>query len=86
LIFWNLYVTRNIGRDDILNKPTEFIEGVKAIYGEAGTVVFEYKMTKEITREFGFTAAFDKEPTKERSASDLLSLIAYAASESQDNP
>src|SRR5579864_7098047 len=36
MIYWNLYVTLNLGRDDILDKPIEFIEGVKAIYGEAG--------------------------------------------------
>lgn len=86
VIYWNLYVTRNLGRDDIVNKPAEFIEGVKAIYGEAGTAVFEYMMEKEIKREFGITAAFDKEPIKARSASDLVSLIKYAVLESHDSP
>jgi len=86
LVFWNLYMTRNLGRDDIMNKPEEFIEGVKDIYGEAGIVVFEHMMTKEIKKEFGLTAEFDREPIQARTASDLLSLIAYAASESDDNP
>src|SRR5579864_290004 len=64
VVFWNLQVTRNLGRNEIIDKPSEFIEGLKAIYGEAGVVVFEYQMTKEIKREFALTAAFDKEPTK----------------------
>jgi len=86
VIFWNLYVTQGIGRDEIMNKPTEFIEGVKAIYGEAGLVVFEHMLTREIKREFGLPAEFGKESINEGRASNLLSLIAYAALESPDNP
>jgi len=86
IVFWNLYVTRNLGRNEIIDKPTEFIEGLKNIYGEAGVVVFEYTMTKEIKSEFGLTAAFDKEPIKARDLADLLHLVAYVALESQGNP
>jgi len=82
VIFWNLHVTRNLRRDAIVEKPLEFIEGLKAIYGEAGVVVFEYKMTKEIKEEFGLTAEFDKEPIKAKDLADLLRLVAYAALES----
>jgi hypothetical protein len=85
VVFWNLQVTRNLGRNEIIDKPSEFIEGLKAIYGEAGVVVFEYEMTKEIKREFGLTAAFDKEPAKPRNLLDLLHLVAYVALESQGN-
>jgi len=85
IIFWNLYVTRNLERDEIMDRPAEFIEGLKAIYGEAGEVVFEYMMTKEIKGEFGLTSAFDKEPIKARNLADLLHLVAYAALESQGN-
>jgi hypothetical protein len=85
VVFWNLLVTRNLGRNEIIDKPSEFIEGLKAIYGEAGEVVFEYEMTKEIKREFGITASFDKEPIKARNLPDLLHLVAYAALESQGN-
>ncbi len=86
IIFWNLYVTRNLERDDIANKPDEFIEGLKSIYGEAGVKVFEYMLTREIKREFGATAEFDKEPIQERSPSELIKLIASAALDSHDNP
>ncbi len=86
IIFWNLHVTRNLGRNEIMDKPTEFIEGLKAIYGEAGVGVFEYMMTREIKREFGHTAAFEKEPAKARDLADMLHLVAYAALESQGNP
>jgi hypothetical protein len=86
IIYWNLYVTRNFERDDIMSKPNEFLEGVKAIYGEAGIKVFEYMLTREIKAEFGVTAEFDGEPIPDRAVSDLLNLIAYAASDSPDNP
>jgi hypothetical protein len=86
LIYWNLYVTQNLGRDDIMNRPGEFLEGVKAIYGEAGIKVFEYMLTREIKREFAITAEFDGEPIRGRAVSDLLNLIAYAVSDSPDNP
>jgi hypothetical protein len=86
IIYWNLYVTRSLERDDIMNKPNEFLEGVKAIYGEAGIKVFEYMLTREIKAEFAITAEFDGEPIRDREVSDLLNLIAYAVSDSQDNP
>lgn len=86
MIYWNLYVTQNLGRDDILDKPIEFIEGVKAIYGEAGIKVFEYMLTREIKKEFGINAEFDKESDEEKGTSILISLIAHTAAESKENP
>jgi len=86
IIYWNLYVTRSLERDDVVNKPEEFLEGVKAIYGEAGIKVFEYMLTREIKREFGITAEFDGEPIRGRAVSELLNLIAYTVSDSPDNP
>jgi hypothetical protein len=86
IIYWNLYVTRSLERDDIVNKPDEFLEGVKAIYGEAGVKVFEYMLTREIKTEFAITAEFDGEPIRDRAVSDLLNLIAYAVSDSQGDP
>jgi hypothetical protein len=85
-IFWKLQTSRNIARDEIIDKPAEFLEGLKTIFGEAGVVVFEYMMTREIKREFGLTAKFDKEPIKARDLADLLHLIAYTEVESHGNP
>jgi hypothetical protein len=78
VIFWNLYVTRNLGRDQIADKPSEFVEGLKAIYGEAGMVVFEYKMIKELKLEFDLNAELDKQPPKARGLADVLRLVARA--------
>ncbi|HEV2172701.1 MAG TPA: hypothetical protein VGR71_03995 [Nitrospira sp.] len=86
MIYWNLYVTKNLGRDDILDKPSEFIEGVKAIYGEAGIKVFEYMLTREIKKEFGINAEFDKESVEESGEARLMRLIAYTAAESKEIP
>jgi hypothetical protein len=86
VVYWNLLMTKNIARNELMDKPGEFIEGLKAIYGEAGTVVFEHMLRRELKREFGLVAASGKDSIKEKSASDLLHLIAFAALESQANP
>lgn len=72
-------MTKNIGRNEVIDKPTEFMEGIRGIYGEAGSVVFEYKLTREIRREFGIAGSLDKEPTKGRTFAELVRLVAYAA-------
>jgi hypothetical protein len=82
VIYWNLLMTKNIGRNEIVDKPAEFIEGLQAINGEAWTVVFEYMLRREIKGEFGLSAEFDDEPIKEISTSDLVHLIAHLELES----
>lgn len=80
LIYWNLSMTGNLGRDDVLDKPAEFIEGVKAIYGEAGIKVFEYMLIRELKKEFGVTDEFEKESAQEKNTvPELLRLIASTA-------
>jgi hypothetical protein len=37
----------------VADKPTEFMDGIRAIFGEAGANVFEFKLIREIKREFG---------------------------------
>jgi hypothetical protein len=83
IIYWNLLMTMNVRRGEILEKPEQFIEGVRAIYGEAGTVVFEHLLRREIGREFELTSALELEAINQRSTSDLLHLIAHAALESK---
>jgi hypothetical protein len=84
VIYWNLNVTKTIGRNDIMDRPTEFIEGLQAIYGKAGTAVFEHMLIREIRREFGLGASFDNEITRASSSSDLLHLIVHLALESDE--
>jgi hypothetical protein len=76
VIFWNLSVTKNVGRNEIMDKPDLFFEGLRDIYGEAGTVVFEFMLAREIKREFGLKGASDSDTLNE-STSNLLSLIAH---------
>jgi hypothetical protein len=33
IVFERVYTTQNIGRNEIMDKPKEFIEGLKTIYG-----------------------------------------------------
>jgi len=82
IIFSKLQSTRNLGRDEIIDKPMEFIEGLEAILGEAAVVVFGYMFTRQVKREFSLIATFDKEPIKARDLVDLLRMAAYAALES----
>jgi len=76
-VFWNLQMTKDIGLTEILEEPEDFIEGLRAIYGQAGTAVFEYMLAREIRREFGLDAESDGGRTKARSVCQLLHLVAY---------
>lgn len=79
IVFWKLYVARNIGRNEIVDKPAEFIEGIRDIYGDAGAVVFEYKLAKEMRREFGIAHSFENDPAKRRDFAQLVRQAAFAA-------
>lgn len=74
-IYWNLSVTKSLGPDDIVDKPSEFIEGLRGIFGEAGIVVLEYMITREVKREFGLTSAFDDEVIQGKGLPALLQFI-----------
>jgi hypothetical protein len=86
IIFWNLYMTKNVGRNEVMDRPAEFIEGLRGIYGEAGTSIFESMLRREIKREFGAFAVFDNKDAEERSTLDLIRLVRMAALESQKDP
>jgi hypothetical protein len=73
LIFWNLSVTKKVGVDEVADKPAEFIEGMRAIFGEAGADVFEYLLVREIKRDFGF--AGDARMGELTGLSEVLQLI-----------
>ncbi len=74
IVYWNLSVTKNFARNEIALKPEEFIEGLREIYGEAGTKVFEYMLSREIRREFNLSF-----PVLEggEGRSEALDLIRY---------
>ena len=55
IVFWNLSVTKNLGQDEIVDKPAEFISGLHSIYGDAAMVIYKYKLMKEIAKEFSLT-------------------------------
>jgi len=85
IVFWNIHMTKNVGRSEIMDKPAEFMEGIRGIYGDAGSAIFESMLRREMRREFGLVEVFE-EGAKERSTSDLLRLIRAAALESPSNP
>jgi len=73
IIYWNLSVTKNLGRNEVATRPEDFIAGLRDIYGESGTKVFEYMLSREIRREFNLTL-----PILEGSkGSEALALIKY---------
>ncbi len=53
VILWNIMMTQRLGFRDIADKPTQFIEGLHAIYGEPQARAIEAELVKEIQREFG---------------------------------
>ena len=79
VIYWNLLVNTDIRQNEIFDRPGEFIEGLRAIYGEAGTSVFEYMLRREAVREFDLVAAVGSEILEERTTDDLVRLIAHIA-------
>lgn len=74
VIFWNLSVTKGLGRGEVVDKPSEFLDGLRGIFGEAGLVVFEYKLGIEISREFELDADFE-ESLKQSEKSGIPGLI-----------
>jgi hypothetical protein len=78
VIFWNLSVTNGLGQDEIVDKPAQFIEGLRAIYGEAVMVVYEYKLLKEFRREFELTEA-DANAIAGQALADVLRFIGQRA-------
>lgn len=75
MVYWKLSTARMIGPNDILRRPGEFMDGIREIYGEAGTVVFEYMLTREIVREFGLGSELGT-GAKARDILGLLQLVA----------
>jgi len=50
-IFWNLSMTRDVGRWEIIDKPALFIESLRSIYG-AATQTLEAVIVEELRKEF----------------------------------
>jgi len=86
IVYWNLLMTRNIRKDEIIDNPEEFLEGLEPIYGDAGLFVFEHMLRRELGREFDITEALDLEAIKEATTADLLHLIAAAELEEAISP
>jgi hypothetical protein len=73
LMFWNLSATKKVGPDEVADKPAEFIEGMRSIFGEAGAYVFEYMLIREIKREFGLTG--DARMAELKSLAEVLQFV-----------
>jgi hypothetical protein len=86
IVYWNLLITKNIRKSEIIDNPEEFFEGLQTIYGDVGVSVFEYMLRREIGREFDLTAALELEAIKEGSTADLVHLIASAELEAAIDP
>jgi len=80
MIFWNLSNLHGLGLNEIVDKPIRFIESMKAVFGEAGTAVFEYKLVKEVQAEFNLVRAPEpQDASKKRNPGELLQAAAAAA-------
>ena len=72
LILWNLLVARKLGLEEIVDRPADFIEGMRALWGGAAASVFEHKLMKEIKREFSLEANLRKGTVTFRTVPELL--------------
>jgi hypothetical protein len=86
IVYWNLLITKNIRKSEIVDKPEEFFQGLQSIYGDAGVSVFDYMLRREIGREFDIAAALELEAIKEGSTAELVHLIASAELEAAIEP
>jgi hypothetical protein len=86
IIYWNLRMTKNLRREEIIDKWDVFIEGLQGIFGVAGASVFEVMLRRQLKREFDLTAESTEGPMKEETISDLLRSIARAGLESRAGP
>ena len=69
-ILWNLLATKKIGLAEVADEPTEFMEGIRAIFGEAGADVFEFMLVREVKREFGLRT--NTGPPERKSLGEVL--------------
>src|ERR1700730_2465248 len=60
-IFWNLQMTRGLSRDDIPERPAQFVEGIRGIFGDEATKMMEIAMAKELQKEFGLESSDGEE-------------------------
>jgi hypothetical protein len=74
-ILWNLSVSKMVGLDEVADKPTEFMEGLRALIGQAGADVFEYMLIREVRREFGVKVC--PESSEQRALAAVLQSVAF---------
>lgn len=75
-IYWKL----SLGLNEIVDKPKKFMEGLKGIYGDAGAAVYEYKLVKEVQREFNLVQTPGKEElTGNKETGEMLQAAVTAA-------
>jgi hypothetical protein len=72
VIFWNLSEIQKVGPGEVADKPTEFMEGIRAIFGEAGADVFEFMLIRQIKREFGLAGTRSRE---RKSLAEVLQFV-----------
>ena len=53
IVFWNLSMTQNLKRDDIVDRPLQFMEGLREILGEKVARTLEAAIVEEVQAEFG---------------------------------
>jgi hypothetical protein len=73
LIIWNLSVNKRVGLNEVADKPAEFTEGMRSIFGQAGADAFESMLLREIRREFGL--ADDTNLVETKGLAEVLQLI-----------
>jgi hypothetical protein len=76
VIYWNLLITRKLGPGEIVEKPSQFMEGLGAIFG-SDTQMLEEAMVEELRKEFGL--GFPPRPTQDGSKERFVGVLERAA-------
>lgn len=77
VVFSELWATKGVGRNDIVDKPEEFLAVVRQVYGEAGSPVFEYMLKREVKRQFELGEASSLDAIQKMGVADLIHLVAH---------
>ena len=79
VIFWDLSLAKRIGMNEIVDRPMTFIQALRSEFGDAGTAVFEYKLVREIKKEFQLVGPSDRELANKRELGIVLQAVLNTA-------
>lgn len=77
LILWNVSAAKKLRLEEVVDRPADFVDGLRTLWGGAAASVFEHKLMKEVKREFDLESRLNKVAL---TLQTLPELLQYATS------